>query len=656
MLHPPEAGVDTLDADFREWAFDGKISLRTIDERLKTTEPGRIGWNREGLESLKKWILASQAEKYRAGNNSAVGGSYSVMDWAEKYDWRAWSDVDLAHCGYVRPVDVYWYFRKNGKITEDDDLYGGHEEIDLYCISRFGSQCDVKRTVRNDITYQTMDISYPESERKSFDKMVEEARDEEELEKKDYRDRRLLFYVPSAFKSIRECLVFHNDDASVSGDQLMGDVRGNGRVAMPKLAIMEGLLANLMEGLGFAAQVTWSVQPGTAPEYLDQLERGHLRSGQSFPNTVKLMDKQNSMTNFQPAMNAISMLDRGVAADSVAAQQGTFGSAQADFADQAAAQMSQANRIATRRLHNWLKTLEQVSIIGGRTLCRHWPDMKKSYPCYWDANRMRMLLKRKFRIHEDEWAQERWDFTARTLSGGMTKDRSVQINMQAIQLLGPIYPTLLPFFGKEILRAWFGDKVASMLTGPKKEEEKSQMESAQARVSQSFVMGTPAETHANDNPMIHSGVAAKLAMDRTTAAGEAGTVAKAEVVGIMAVLQYAASQMQRMPQDMAKQGLERLEQVAKAIQSVPITAPPPIDPVKAQELQIKAGNQERLVTEGQRKYELASNAQTLKLDDQRLKREMHASQQQALAVQRAQGYAELEANAAEQNAIAPAPL
>lgn len=602
-LLPVDAGIDILDAEWREWAFDGKISLRDVEERLKGSSSSKYGWNREGLVKLKEWILASQAEKTKPDSRT--------VDWMKTYDQAVWGDTDLTNIGYARPVDVYWYFRKNGTITKDDPVFGGQEKIDLYCISRFGGECQVERTVKNEITYKNLVVNYTEAEksRKELARLQKESY--EGLEPDEYKEKegdRLLFFLPDVFKGITDCLIYHNDDASVSGDQLASEVRGSGKTSMPKLTMMEGLLTNLIEGLSFASQVTWLVDPGVGNEYLNQLQRGKLKSGQAFPTGVQAMPKQNAITGFNSGMQAIQMLDNGIAASSTANQQGTFGSSNAEFASQAQAALQNNQRVAGRRLENWLKTLDKVAAMVGRTLCREWSKQREAFPCYYDAKRMRMNLAAIYKIYPEEWDADRWVFTARRLAGSMMRQEAIQTNMMCIQVLGPIFPSLLPVFGKEILRAQFGDVIAAQMTADQQPQAASQSESAQTKVATTFVTGSPAAVAPMDDPIIHSGVASKLAEERIRASMEAGIIFRQEVVGIMAVLQYAVSQVSRLPEDLAKPAIDQLSQLAQAVNSIPIQTPPQEGaPTQKEmmELQLKGQNIARLAQNDASKQRLA---------------------------------------------------
>lgn len=674
IIHPKEAGVDLLDSEFREWAFAEKITLRDIEERIKVSSSGKYGWSKEGLQKLKLWIMAAESQKY-------VNGSDEMVEWMREYDPQSWLAVDLTSASFADPVDVYWYFRKNGKLTKDDPRYGGHEEIDLYCISRFGGETQVERKMKDQFTevkglhvgYSSMaqeHLTTLEAKRMTSSRAMglmddaeddDEEGDDAEEEDDDFEDvvenERLLFYLPGIFRSIEECLILHVDDASISGDQRLKDVRGTGKTAMPKLAVMEGLLTSMIEGLSFGAQVNWSVSPGIGDEYLKQLQRGGLQSGQAFPAGIQPMAKNNTFSGFGQAMSAIRLLDTGISADSSANSQGTFGGNQAEFAAQANADLNNRMQIAGRRMENWLITLDKVAELVGRTLCRHWPEQKSSFPCYPDASRLRLNLSTMMDVHEDEWDAMRWTFGARRLAGSVMKSQAVQMNAQMIQLLGGIMPSALPFFAYEILRATYGDTIALQITKPQDQALQSQRDRANQTVTVIFVTGIVKQPEPMDDPMVHAEVAVSLAENRTKAAMTSGMTTQAEVVGVMAVLKYAISQIGRVPESIGKPAIDRVIQIGDAIQSIPVQTPKPEGAMTEKdqaEIALKNRNQDRLMQQLELQKTEKGVRQMVDMRKLSNAEQMQVETQKGLAVQRAKTYSDIEKDAFATNESATA--
>ena len=653
LIHPQDAGIDLLDSSFREFAFAEKLTLRDIEERLKASSKGKYGWQKEGLEKLKLWAMASEAEKYESNPNSAE-------EWMKDYSPEAWLAIDSS-CMIHEPVDVYWYFRKNGETTKNDPRYGGHEKIDLYCVSRFGAECAVREKIDGNMKLKYLSIGGYDDDT-ALDKL-EKKRNRGSVEAQNKRDanERLLFFLPSLFRSIEECLILHVDDAAISGDQTLGEVRGAGRMAMPKLAVMEGMLTNLMMGLSFAAQPNWSVQPGVGQEYLEQLQRGGLRAGQALPASIQPMGKNNSFTGFNAVMAAIRMLDTSIAADSTASASGSMGGSQQEFASQAEAELAGKQQTASRRQLNWLMTLDKVSEMICTTLLRHWPEQKKEYPCYQDTARIRLVLKTQYGIHEDEWDAERWVYKARRLAGSLTRQQSIAVNTGLMQTVGPVMPSILPFLAKEILRATLGDVVAEQLTAEQEQPDKSKELQATMIASAVYNSGVPFEPQPMDDPMVHSKVASEMAQGHLKAISSAGISSPSESVGIMALLSYAASHVQRLPEQLAKPGMEQLQEMAKAVQAVPVQQPQPEGAMTEKEkvdAQIKMQNQQRLQEDGAQKWKFKEIDGLMKMRQLSNTEKNMDEQHKVLATQRAKTYQDMELalNDADNEAFAPATL
>ncbi len=640
IIHPPEYPLDTLSSEFREWAFPGTLSLEDIENRLRSSAKGKYGWNREGLEQLKLWIMATESLKF------STNSELNSPEWVRSFSRDGWLEADITRSGFAKPVDVYWYFRKNGKITKNDPRFGGHEGVDLYCVSRYGSEKAVMSSMKDAFTKQKeFTITYNNDFEKHLDKLQKKANGDFSDKREKNCNERLLFYCPDVFKSIDECLILHIDDAAVSGEQKLSEVRGTGKVAMPKLAVMEQLLTSIIEGLTFGAQPNWSVSPGVPDEYLQQLERGGLRSGQAFPTGINPMAKQNSFTGFSHAMGFIQLLDAGVSADSSANNQGTFGGSKAEFAIQANAEMTNRQQAMNRRFEGWLLTLDKVSEMIARTLCRAWPEMRQEYPCYYDAQRLRLILRTRYGVHEDEWDQERWDFSARRLAGGMMRQQAVAFNTSMLQIVGPHEPTLIPMFIREIIRSGYGDTIANQWLNPPEEAKLSQTTKAQNNVAIAFVTGQVPPVSPADNAAEHSKVAAQVVEGRIKAAMATGSVTTAEVIGVLAIIQYAAQHMMRLPQQWSDPGMARLEEFAKAIQSIPVQQPTPEDaltPKDMAELQLKGRNQERLLADQQLKQRKLEVDQMIAMRKLSNAEEMQSSVQKNLATDRARATVEIQ--------------
>lgn len=598
IIAPQSAGLDILDSEFREWAFPGQISLRDIEARMKGSQTGMYGWNRPGLEQLKLWIMSTESLKYGVGRN----GENGVPEWAATYNRESWLGTDLTGVGYTRPVDVYWYFRKNGDITKKDRRFGGHEKVDLYCISRFGSEKSIMSQMYDaNVEAKALGINY----NKDFEKHLETLqKDEPERSKEEIANERLLFYVPDIFRSVEECLILHVDDAAISGENKLAEVKGTGKTAMPKLAVMEQLLTSIVEGLTFGAQPNWTVGNGVPEEYLKQLQRGGLRSGQAFPTGVSPMQKQNAFTGFSHAMGFVRMLDAGTSSDSSANAQGVFGSSQSEFASQANADLANRQQTANQRVRNWFRTLDKVCEMIGRTIAKPWPKMKQEYPCYYDAERMRMDLRMRYNIHEDEWDEERWDYPARRLAGGLMRQQAIGFNSQMLATVAPFQPTLIPLIIREIVRSGYGDTVANQWLNPPEQQKLSQEELAFRNCTVALMTAAAPPVKPGDDPIIHSGKAMEVLMGRNQTFQATGSITVTDVVGMMALIQYISQFLRMLPEEYSAPAFEKLGEQAAILKSIPVQKPLPEGAMTEKEradVMIKSQNQQRLTAESARK-------------------------------------------------------
>ena len=211
------------------------------------------GWDKNGLLNLKEWILAAEASKNIDG---------AAANWLGNSDESEWMDADLrTEAIGDDPVEVYWYFRKNGKkVTMENDPTGrfvGHEYVDVYCISRFGTISSIAEKVI-DIHNVNRSLHIRDTTphiKETIKKYREKSNRMADTQNTEYlENERLLYFYSDRFMSVNDTLVVHVDDARVSGDQTLSEVRGSGKASMPKLAVMESLLTALFEGLTFAAQ------------------------------------------------------------------------------------------------------------------------------------------------------------------------------------------------------------------------------------------------------------------------------------------------------------------------------------------------------------------------------------------------------------------
>lgn len=627
LIHPPDAGIDPLDDSFREWAFMDRITLRDLEERLKGSRDGKYGWQRKGLERLKLWIMAAASEKY-PNLTERWGG----------FDPQSWLEYDVYHEISWEPVDVYWYFRKNGERTKEGACRG-HEKVDMYCISRFGQTAHVKEQSHGDGSlgkYLEIGCDVDNALTRKAEELRRAGRSEEACLLED--NERLLFYYENRFDSVEDTLIIHVDDVRIAGEQTMAEVRGIGRQAMPKLAVEEALLSAMLDGLTFAAQPHWTIKGGVADEHRKLLERGSFRSFQPFPQSVEPMAKNNTWPGMSQAFEMVRVLDTSIAADG-SSPQPVLGGSQAQFAAEAQAQMQAMQMGTTRRLTRWLTTLDKVARLIGTTMCREAKEWRESYPAYPEYERMKERLKDLHDVSWEEVEATNWSYSARRLAGVMERRQALTVGPMLMQSIGAIYPSVVPFIAKEMLRAVYGDTVVDRLLAPPDEQVEDQVSRAAMNVTISFVTSTPVPVEDSDQAIIHTQAALSFAGRKLQLLQAAGTQMPSDKAGMAAVLRYGASHAARLPQPVAENLLAQMAAVAQAGDRIPVAQP--FDEGRArmalaqQKLQLDAGKEQRLAADGDRK---AQNQEINTYAKMRQAAEMEKTaeaQRQAMAAQRA---------------------
>jgi hypothetical protein len=601
LLHPVEYGLDPHDPEFREWAIRDRLTLREIDEMLKTASATTgPGWRRAGLEALKLWILADESTKDASRNG---------REWTQAYDRKNWLELSLSACvtDSTNPVEVYWYFKKNGQMTKKGE-YTGHEKIDLWCISRFGSRLSVSSRINGDVTQKWLatDNSSTQRLREKLEALQKTSSAQPTGAEADPRNERLIYAFPDRFDSVEQCLQVFVDDARISGDQELCEVRGPGRQATPRLAVQEEMLRSMIEGVTFAAQPHWTIAGPVPEEYRRTLERQGARSYQSFPANVKLLDKNNGLQGFQHAASAIQMLDRSLAMDANSLPvQGAPGS---DFAADAAARLASNAEGLSRRVTRWRKCLSRVAAVVGSVILDPKIAASDTAVSRFDATRMRYLAEKELKgtdISLESVTYETWCFTCRGFAGGMTRSQAIQVNSQMLQLVGPVFPDLVQFFAQEILRATYGDVIASRLVSPPDKEQAEQMSDAIEAAVLTFVSMTPMPVEGEQNPLIFGQVAVKSLQMRTEAAARTGSVTAAEQTGMAALAQLAASHAGRLPPAVAQPMLQQITQLATAASKIDLQQPNSgVSELEAAKLQMQQQNIQRLQADADRKHQL----------------------------------------------------
>lgn len=538
LLHDYHDGDDIYDESFREWAFCGQITLRQIDEYIDSTRNyDGAGWGNDSLRALKKYILKLTAVE------KAVETSRET--WVNDRLEKPFEDD-----GAVRPLDVYWYFRKNGERNAI-----GHEKIDLYCISRYGEISTVEEEKTGEgMTYRALSISGGKTGG-------------------DYKNsNQTLYWLPNAFDSIDECLIPFILDSRVDGEQEMAQIDGTGKIMVPRLNAMENLAGSLIEGMAFGVQPNWTAQQGATvnQEELKRLQRVGLGPWDYVPPGIGLVNKNNSFTGLNGAIQMLSML--GVSADQDAGT-GEISPNQAnpELKDGMQALIAQAQVAVGRRSGKFFEGLDQVALQITLTLCRPFEEWRKQDPSYYDVLNFQTRMLGEHKIFPAEYDPKRIKGKTRRLTSGGTRQETIQNSMATKQMFGgSISPDGLRTIDKEALRAMWGDTMANYLVPEEEQEDLQQIQAAELQNMQALTSLQMPPRARTDVPMVHVPRHMGTLVTRLKLAQQTGSIAPQERMGLEALLVHTSLDLPGAPPQVQQQLGETLTQMAQLLKSIPV--------------------------------------------------------------------------------------
>lgn len=534
LLCPIDVTDDISDESFREWAFSGQLTLRTIDTMLaaSTRYTGNGGWSNASLLALKRYILDTTISEKQEARETVLRDLMS----------RPFSE-SLSN----NPLEVYWYFRKNGEKNDD-----GQEKVDLYCVSRWHMTASVAESNGSDgITYRAL----------------QQAGNVEK--------QQIVFKLENAFESIEECLIPMILDARIDGEQEMAQVDGVGRIMIPRLQSMEHLTTAILEGIAFGVQPNWT--SGTAgavpPEVLRALQRNGLGPWDYIPAGLTTMKKENSMQGLGQGMQFLQMLGMSSEADAQTGEMAPQGQSQAKFKAEALMLLQQLGTGLQRRSEKAMVCYDKLAYQIGETFIRLITKWRKHDPAYYDVVRFQRNMLALHGIIPAEYASERLRFTCRRLAGGMDKQSAIQTGNQMMQLYGGMMsPGGAKFVAKEVARAAFDDPTADiMYPDEPPKPPKSQEQAARDQNSTALVdLEMPARDDI-DNPMIHLPIHAKALQKRLQLATQAGGVTMTEREGLALLLTHMTLDARGLPAPMQEQVGQMLQLAAAAIQKLAVS-------------------------------------------------------------------------------------
>lgn len=550
LLHAIRDGDDVYDESFREWAFSAQITLREIDSYIDSTRNyDGAGWSNGALRNLKKYIL-----ELTSSEKSITAGQRD--EWVSSH-----LDKPFDESTSCQPLDVYWYFQKNGERSPS-----GHEKIDLYCISRYGEISTVEEEKTGDgITYRALAVK--------------------DNGKGNYKDKnQLLYHLPNAFESVDECLIPLILDSRVDGEQEMAQIDGTGKIMVPRLNAMEHLAGSLLEGMAFGVQPNWTAANGAAvnQEELKRLQRAGLGPWDYVPPGLTLLGKNNSFSGMNSAIQMLTTL--GVSADNDAGtgELSPMGQAQPELKDGMQAMVAQLQAAVGRRTGKFFECLDLIANQITWTLCRPFEMWRKEDAAYYDVLTFQSKMLSDHKVIPAEYSSERMKGKTRRLSSDGSKQEAIQNAMTTKQMFGGnISPEGLRFIDKEAMRAMWGDPTADMLIPDEQPEDMNQVMAAETQNSMAIIGLQMPKRLPTDVPMVHLPRHMGTLTSRLQLAQQTGSLSPIDSMGLQALLVHASLDAQGAPPQMQQQLGQALTAMAQLIKQLSAAGQP------ATEMQLK---------------------------------------------------------------------
>lgn len=563
---------DVNDESFREWAFVGQISLREIESLLADSRgrEGVAGWSNQSLQALKEYIVSTTLnEKTPVEEVRRVASQPFNQELSNK------------------PLDVYWYFRKNGKRNDNGD-----EGIDLSCVSRWGGNAGIRSAQSDGVTYRALSVTF--------------AREKEQI----------IYHWPNAFESIGECLIPMLLDARIDGEQEMHQIDGVGKIMTPRLQSMEHITVALLEGIAFGVQPNWTSTGNAVDEKtIELLQRTGINPWDYVPQGLKILDKNNAMQGMSQAMQMVQMLGVSAEADAQTGEMSAFGESQARFKAEAVQMLSQIVTGFQRRIEKSFSTLDRVTEQMNSTLCRIFSAWRKSDPAYYDVRRFQTNLLVIHKIHPAEYSGYRVKSKCRRLAGNMEKGKAAQQAEHMVQVWGGVMaPQGVRWLGKQAASALYDDVIAQYLYPDEKEPPQNQVQSAQAQNAMAIVSLQVPQRMPGDDPLVHLPYHISCLEARLKIAQQQGNISGAEREGLAALLVHTTQDARAVPpQQQAKIG-QILKQIATTIQGMQVQGSPEDAALKQRAQQLKEAQfgfsqlrEKNLVEDRNKKHDLKLN-------------------------------------------------
>lgn len=595
LLHDKKATLDIHDDSFREWAFTGTISLRTIDERIAATRDyGGGGWNHSALKALKEWIVTQTSTE--KNTPSQIGSTVDVE--------APFSD-DLQHS----ILEVYWYFRKNGIRN-----VFGEEKVDLYCVSRWNTTAQISTYDTGSAVYKTLNIDNGDPEK-----------------------QQTIFHLQDAFESINECLVPLFLDNRIEGEQTMRAMEGLGRMLIPRILGSEHLAGAMVAGLSWAVQPNFQLATASDEEIARMIAQGGgAGPWDGIPSGMKMIEKNNALTGISGAANMLQMLGMSLDQEAATGEISPYGQGNIELKDLAKRYVQQIDASVSRRAAKFDQAIDRIAAQIVETMSRPITSWTKGDPAYYAVVRVHTNLLHVHGIYPLEFSSERITGRCRRLNGDGDKAQILAAGqMLMTQYGGQFAPEFHQFLAKEATRAAFGDAIAEMAVPQKPAVDVQQQMLIVGQESMCLTSLTLPQRNPGDNPILHTMAHMQTLASIIQVAQQAGSWTPHDRRGAELLIKHITLDVPGIPQAQIPQMEQALAQMARVIASIPVAG-------QTTELQLKQMDAQRkmqeLLLDQQHEANLVSDrAAKHELSAQKLLLSQHGAleNQKTAAVQRA---------------------
>lgn len=528
LLHPAWAVDDVYDDSFREWAFTGSLTLRELDAFLdRTRYHNGYGWSNAAIKDLKRWILEKTSVE-RDTEGQKVTETQIAAPFSETM--------------HNTRLDVYWYFRKNGRRNPL-----GEERIDLYCISRWGCSSQISSRTSGDTVFKALSVAT------------------------DADNQQIIYHLPDAFESVRECIVPCLLDSRVDGEQTMADMEGLGRMVIARVLTQEHIAGSMVSGLAWAVQPNFVIESGADENRLRQIaQEGGLGPWDGAPSGMKMMDKNNALTGVNGAANLLQMLGMSADQDAATGDIADRG-ANVELKDVAKQLIAQTESAVGRRKAKFFRAADAMAEQILEVFTRPAALFRQTDMAFHDVTRVQLGLVHRHGLAPAEFSMERVKGKCRRLSGDADKSTAISLSQAMLtQFGGHLSPQGQQFLAKEAFRAAYGDSTADELLPDQPQVMIDQEMIAVMQEQECLISLTAPQRNPADNPAYHVAHHMAAISARLRTAQQAGAWTPTERQGLQLLLQHVGYDIPGIPQQNIPEMVAAIKQIARVAASIQV--------------------------------------------------------------------------------------